>query len=171
VTDHRPEETPVPAPLPHRLRRRSTALVAAAALTLLAGCGGSDGTDDTAAPPASSSSSSAPAPSSGEASDASSSAPADEQGGTLAVTGVDFAFELESTDLAAGEYEVTLSNEGGASHDLRVEQDGEDIAMSEIIPPGETSTFTVALEPGEYVFYCSVGNHRGMGMETTVTVT
>jgi plastocyanin len=29
---------------------------------------------------------------------------------------------------------------------------------------------SVALAPGEYVFYCSVGNHRAMGMELTVQV-
>ncbi len=34
----------------------------------------------------------------------------------------------------------------------------------------KSSSVTVTLEPGEYVFYCSVGNHRQMGMEKTVTV-
>jgi uncharacterized cupredoxin-like copper-binding protein len=29
----------------------------------------------------------------------------------------------------------------------------------------------VSLQPGEYVFYCSIGNHREMGMEVAVTVT
>jgi plastocyanin len=28
----------------------------------------------------------------------------------------------------------------------------------------------VTLESGDYVFYCSIGNHRSMGMETTVSV-
>ena len=40
-----------------------------------------------------------------------------------------------------------------------------------LIGPGDSTTLTVDLEPGQYVFYCSVGNHRGMGMEVTVTVT
>ena len=52
-----------------------------------------------------------------------------------------------------------------------MERDGNDIGGTEMIPPGESTTFTVDLEPGEYVFYCSVGNHRAMGMEVTVTVT
>jgi plastocyanin len=141
--------------------RRAAALAAAAAL-LLTGCGGSgEDTGDAAA--SSSSSSAAPSSSSAEA-------PA-EPGGTVTVTGMDFEFDLASTDLAAGEYEIEFVNDGGASHDVRVEQDGEDVAQSDVIAPGETTTFTVTLEPGEYVFYCSVGNHRGMGMETTVTVT
>ncbi|MGB1696813.1 MAG: plastocyanin/azurin family copper-binding protein [Thermoplasmatota archaeon] len=42
-----------------------------------------------------------------------------------------------------------------------------------VIGSGETDTitFTVDLEPGEYVFYCTVGNHRGDGMEGMLVVT
>jgi plastocyanin len=154
-----PEETAVPRTAP---TTRRIPIVAAAAALLLTGCGGSgEDTDDAAA------SSSAPA-SSSAAPSSSAEAPAEspaEAGGTITVTGVDFEYEMDSTDLAAGDYEIEFVNDGGASHDVRVELDGEDVAMSEVIPPGETSTFTVTLEPGEYVFYCSVGNHRGMGME------
>ena len=148
--------------------RRSAVLAAAAAL-LLTGCGSSEDTEGDAA----SSASSAPS-SSAEAPSSSSEAPAEspaEDGGTITVTGVDFDFELDSTELTAGDYEFEFVNDGGASHDLRVELDGEDVAMSEVIAPGDTTTFEVTLEPGEYVFYCSVGNHRGMGMEVPVTVT
>ena len=145
---------------------RRAAVLAAAAALLLTGCGGT--TDEETSAPASPSTESA-APSS-----ASSEAPAEspaEAGGTMTVTGVDFDFELDSTELAAGDYEFEFLNEGGASHALVVERDGEDVAESEVIPGGETSTFEVTLEPGEYVFYCPVGNHRGMGMEVPVTVT
>ncbi len=147
-----------------RMHRRAAVLAAAAAL-LLTGCGGS--TDETGAP---ASSSSAAAPSSSASSDAPAESPA-EAGGTITVTGVDFAFEMDSTELAAGDYEIEFVNDGGASHDVRVERDGEDVGGSEVIPPGETTTAEVTLEPGEYVFYCSVGNHRAMGMEVDVTVT
>ena len=149
--------------------RRSAVLAAAAAL-LLTGCGGSeDGAEgDAASSPSSSSSASAEAPSS--SSEAPAESPA-EDGGTITVTGMDFEYELDGTELAAGDYEIEFVNDGGASHDVRVELDGEDVAMSEVIAPGDTTTFEVTLEPGEYVFYCSVGNHRGMGMEVPVTVT
>jgi plastocyanin len=86
------------------------------------------------------------------------------------VTGVDFSFELPSTNLTAGQYEITFTNNGHATHDVVVEKDGADVGGSETIPPGQSTTFTVTLEPGQYVFYCSVGNHRAMGMETDVTV-
>jgi plastocyanin len=73
--------------------------------------------------------------------------------------------------MAAGEYEFEVTNDGDASHDLVIERDGEDVAATEALSPGGTETLAVTLEPGEYVFYCSVGSHRSMGMEITVTVT
>jgi plastocyanin len=73
--------------------------------------------------------------------------------------------------MAAGEIEIEVTNDGDASHDLVIERDGEDVAATEILSSGGSETLTATLEPGEYVFYCSVGNHRSMGMEITVTVT
>ena len=151
------------------LPRRSAALVFAAALATLTACGGSDD-GDTAAAPSTSSSAATSSAAEDTGSESSSSAPAEEGGGTITVTGMDFEFDLAESELAAGEYEIEFVNDGGASHDVRVEQDGEDVAQSDVIPPGETTTFTVALEPGEYVFYCSVPGHREGGMEGTLTV-
>lgn len=90
----------------------------------------------------------------------------------LDVTSVDFDFdfELDDEDLTAGTYEITLTNDGSSTHDLVVERGGEDVAESEAVDPGESTTFTVTLEEGEYVFYCSIANHRAMGMEVPVEV-
>ena len=148
--------------------RRVRAGLLAAAVSLLAACGGGDDDGGDSA----SETSSSPAPTS--ASETASGAPGggDQQpAGTLAVTSVDFDFELPSTELAAGDYTIELANDGSSSHDLVVERDGEDVAGTDAIAPGEETSLTVTLEPGQYVFYCSVGNHRSMGMEVTVTVT
>ncbi|WP_051684274.1 cupredoxin domain-containing protein [Blastococcus sp. URHD0036] len=156
-----------------RARRAGVGLIAAALVTLSA-CGSDDdggGGDDSAA---TSSSSSSGAGSSSSPSETASGAPgagATDAVQTLAVTSVDFDFELDSTDLAAGDYTIELTNGGSATHDLVVERDGEDVAKTENVSPGQSSAVTVTLEPGEYVFYCSIGNHRAMGMEVTVTVT
>jgi len=155
-----------------RARRLGAGLIAVS-LGLLSACGGDD--DDGGAAAASSSSSGPASPSSSAASSsapaASTGVPEQPAGGTLAVTSVDFGYELPSTDLAAGDYTIDLTNGGNATHDLVVEKDGADVAATDTIGPGQTSSLTVTLEPGEYVFYCSVGNHRSMGMEVTVTVT
>ncbi len=79
--------------------------------------------------------------------------------------------ELSEDSFSAGSYTIEVVNEGNATHDLVVERDGADVAATENIAPGQSATLTVTLEAGEYVFYCSVGNHRAMGMEVQVTVT
>jgi plastocyanin len=156
---------PRSAPLPRRLRRRSAALVFAAALAGLTACGGGSDDDGTAASGSSAASSSAT-----DDSGSSSSAPAGETQ-QITATEADFSIALDSTDLAAGDYEIEVVNDGGATHDLVVERDGEDVVGSGDIAPGASGSVTVSLEPGEYVFYCSIGNHRQMGMEVTVNVT
>ena len=104
------------------------------------------------------------------ASSASGSDSAAGQAQALSVSEADFSIKLESGDLPAGDYTITVKNDGHATHDLVVEQNGSDVAKSDAIGPGDSATFTVTLEPGRYVFYCSIGNHRAMGMETDVTV-
>jgi plastocyanin len=153
--------------LTRRTARRGVPLLLAGLLALTA-CGGTDEEGGTTASPSSeTSTSSAPSSSAGAA----PSAPAET--GTTAATAslVDFDIELSKTELTAGEYEFEVTNDGGASHDFVVERDGEDVAATEVLSPGGSETLAVTLEPGEYVIYCSVGNHRGMGMEIAVTVT
>jgi plastocyanin len=152
-------------PFGTRARRASAAVVVALAAALLAGCGDGEPESDSAATTTS-------------ASEAESSSAGGETSGsdssgtqTIEVSSVDFSFELPEDAFAAGTYEITLTNNGDSTHDLVVERDGEDVAQSEQIGPGESSTFEVTLEEGEYVFYCSVGNHRSMGMEVPVEVT
>lgn len=152
----------------NRPSARLGATVLVVGLLTLTGCGSSDGDGGSPAAGASeTSTSSAPTSSAG----ASPSAPA--ESGTTAPTAslVDFGIELSETELAAGEYEIEVTNDGDASHDLVIERDGEDVAAIEALSSGGSETLAVTLEPGEYVFYCSVGNHRSMGMEITVTVT
>ena len=70
---------------------------------------------------------------------------------------------------------VTFSNTDPASavvqHNWVV--DGIAGASSDAIANGEQSSFdfTAPAEPGEFPFYCSIGDHRDRGMEGTLTVT
>jgi plastocyanin len=153
-----------PIPTVYRLLRGAGAL--ALVLAALTACGGNDGDDDAAA---TTSSTAEETTSSSAATSSDTGAPAETQ--AITATEADFSISLDEDSLTAGTYEITVVNEGGATHDLVVEQDGEDIAESGDIAPDDSATFTVALEPGEYVFYCSIGNHRQMGMELTVQVT
>lgn len=150
-------------------RRRTRAGVAVLALSVafLTACGDDSSDADTAGTTSPTTESSAAAPSSASTGSASTDAASD----VITVTAVDFSFALDQDSVPAGSYELRLVNDGGASHDLVVERDGDDVAGIDPIGPGEEATLTVDLEPGEYVFYCSIANHRSMGMEITVTVT
>jgi plastocyanin len=132
--------------------------VIAVALAALTACGGDDGGESAATTPAT-------APTAEEsATDAA-------QGQTLTATEGEMFIELSTGELSAGSYTIEVVNDGSATHDFVVERDGDDVAGTDTIAPGSSTTLEVDLEPGEYVFYCSVGNHRAMGMEVTVTVT
>ncbi|WP_167760587.1 cupredoxin domain-containing protein [Blastococcus sp. CT_GayMR16] len=152
--------------LPHLARGIAVLALGLGALTA---CGGDDdsgssATSSSEAPATSAATTSASAP-------ASPSAPGPAAPQTVTATEADFSISLDQDALTAGDYEITVVNNGRASHDLVVEQDGSDIAGTEMIAPGASATLTVDLAAGEYVFYCSVGNHRAMGMELTVQVT
>ncbi|MBW8765046.1 MAG: cupredoxin domain-containing protein, partial [Geodermatophilales bacterium] len=89
---------------------------------------------------------------------------------TLAATEADFSITLDKDTLPAGSYSILVTNNGRATHDLVVEQNGKKVAGSDKIQAGQSTTLDVTLDPGKYVFYCSIGNHRAMGMEINVTV-
>jgi plastocyanin len=160
--------------VPHRLRTapaRRIALGAAALLLALglAACGGSDddGEPAAASPPAASSATEEPQTSPSSSAPA---APSEQESEAVTVTAGDFELQADEDTFTAGEVTFTLVNDGGSTHDLVVERDGQDVAAASAVDPGQTSTVTVTLEPGRYVLYCSIANHRAMGMETTIEV-
>jgi plastocyanin len=140
---------------------------AALALGGLTACSNDSGGSNTAATSASE------APASSSAATSSSAGGGDStQTGSITATEADFSISLDKDTLSAGTYEIKVVNDGGATHDLVVEQNGNDVAGTDgTVAPGDSTTFTVTLDPGDYVFYCSIGNHRQMGMELTVRVT
>jgi uncharacterized cupredoxin-like copper-binding protein len=140
-----------------RLARGAAAL--AVSLTFLTACGadsGGAGASGTTSAGTSSETSGATSGSSG--------------GDSITATEKDFSISLDEDHLAAGTYDIEVVNDGHSTHDLVVEQNGKDVAKSDTIAPGESATLTVTLGKGSYVFYCSIGNHRSMGMETDVSV-
>ncbi len=66
--------------------------------------------------------------------------------------------------LKGDEIEVTFANEG--FHTFAIDA----IGLDEKIEDGKKITFFAPTEPGEYEFYCSVGNHRAQGQFGTLIV-
>ncbi len=158
---------------PTRSARHAAPLVLALGIALLSGCSGDESATDAAAsssaPPSSAATSSAEASTPASSAPA-SSAPAEAESETVAVTEGEMFIELSEDSFNAGTYTFEVTNTGSMRHDFVVEQNGEDVASTDVLQPGESTTLEVDLAPGEYVFYCSVGAHRAAGMEVSVTV-
>ena len=161
---------------PIRSHRTLPRLTGAAVLTLglagLTACGGSSSGSSAASTRTSGSAVSSSAESSASESSASESSASggSAEADALTATEKDFSISLSEDHVKAGSYTITVVNDGNATHDLAVEEDGTTKATSDSISPGESATLKVDLDAGEYVFYCSIGNHRSMGMETNVSV-
>jgi uncharacterized cupredoxin-like copper-binding protein len=132
------------------------------ALGLLTACGGDDGSDTAAT--TTSASTEAGTSSSAPATDAA-------QAQTITATETEFQIALDASSFPAGSYRIEVANDGTMTHNLEVERDGAEVATTDDIAPGRSATLDVTLEPGTYVFYCGIGQHRAAGMEVTVEVT
>jgi plastocyanin len=150
-------------------RLATGAAVLALGLGGLTACGGGD-SGSSAAATSTTASSAAPSSADSPASASSDSGSASEAE-ALKATETNFKIKLDEDHIKAGSYTITVVNDGEATHDLAVEQNGTTMATSDSIGPGEKTTLKVDLAPGQYVFYCSIGNHRAMGMQIDVTVT
>jgi plastocyanin len=124
---------------------RTLATLAAVLGLALAGCGGDD---------ESSSGSGGSEPSSGGGQQITLAAPED---GSL---------KFDKTELRAKAGTVTINFDNPSSVPHAVEIEGQ---KSETVTGAETSV-TADLQPGEYEYFCPVGNHASQGMEGTLTV-
>lgn len=92
-------------------------------------------------------------------------------GGTLqlAADPTQIAFDKTSLTSKPGEVTIDFDNPAALEHDVAIEQDGKEIAVSETITEGKTSV-SADLAAGTYTFLCTVPGHAEAGMEGTLTV-
>ncbi|WP_046468750.1 cupredoxin domain-containing protein [Allosalinactinospora lopnorensis] len=96
---------------------------------------------------------------------------------TISVEAGDNYFEGIPDTLPAGTTEIQFENVGDAQHDIVIGELGTlQVVASEggrlqvvVSDGGGSDSGLVELEPGEYLFYCSIPGHRP-DMEKTVTV-
>jgi plastocyanin len=92
--------------------------------------------------------------------------------GTLALTadpGGDPAYDRTRATVPAGRVELRLTSRAPVPHNITIARGSEVLAATDTITGADTAA-TATLRPGEYVFFCSVGDHRDQGMEGTLTV-
>lgn len=92
-------------------------------------------------------------------------------GGTLqlAASPTDLAFDTTSLSSKPGKVTIDFDNPSAIEHNVAIEKDGEELAVSELIKESKTSV-TAELAPGTYTFLCTVPGHAEAGMEGTLTV-
>ena len=90
----------------------------------------------------------------------------------LQVVAQEYRFGLSRLHLHAGLAVIELDNFGQDPHDLRVQRAGaKHVAGTGIVAPGQRADLTVRLTPGRYSFWCSLANHRQLGMHAELIVT
>jgi plastocyanin len=78
-------------------------------------------------------------------------------------------FDKTSLSAKAGKVTIEMDNPSDLPHAVEIEGNGVEVAGDTVTKDG-VSKATADLKPGEYDFYCPVGNHRDAGMEGTLTV-
>jgi plastocyanin len=111
------------------------------------------------------------APAGKEAPAAKPKASASGPGGTLqlAASETDLAFDKTSLTSKPGKVTIDFDNPAALEHNVAIEQNGKQIAISETLAKGETSV-SANLAPGTYTYLCTIPGHAEAGMEGTLTV-
>ena len=87
------------------------------------------------------------------------------------VTAQEFSYTLSRLHVHAGTTTIELVNLGQDLHDLRLQRRGSrHIAGLPTVAPGGHADLTVTLRPGRYSFWCSIANHRRLGMHAQLIV-
>jgi plastocyanin len=92
-------------------------------------------------------------------------------GGTLQLAADPTELKFDKTELTSkpGKVTIDFNNPSALEHNVAIEQEGKEIAVSELLAEGETSV-SADLPPGTYSFLCTVPGHAQAGMEGTLVV-
>jgi plastocyanin len=82
----------------------------------------------------------------------------------------DTAFEPAMLEAPAGRVTIEYTNPSPVSHDVAIARDSDVLAEGDLVTDGGTSTASGELQPGDYVYYCTVPGHREAGMDGTLSV-
>ena len=82
----------------------------------------------------------------------------------------DLAFDPPSLEASAGKVEIDFTNPAPIEHDVHIEHDGKEIAGSDLVSDGDSTSVSADVKAGDYTYYCSVPGHREAGMEGTLSV-
>lgn len=89
----------------------------------------------------------------------------------LGVSATEFHLTLSRASVKAGVVEIELQNDGQDPHDLRVRRVGGSHTFNvPLVDPGKRRTVAIHVKPGSYRLWCSVADHRALGMQAVLRV-
>jgi uncharacterized cupredoxin-like copper-binding protein len=90
---------------------------------------------------------------------------------SLGVQSSEFHLVLSRPSVKAGVVEIELQNVGEDPHDLRVRRvSGTHTFSIPMTAPGKRRSIVIRMRPGRYLLWCSVADHRQLGMQTSLRV-
>ena len=91
-------------------------------------------------------------------------------GSVVDVSLADFMIEPSQIVVEPGSHTFRVVNDGSEVHALEIEGPSGEVETGDL-EPGESADLTVDFsEDGTFEMYCPVHDHRGMGMEGSITV-
>jgi plastocyanin len=87
------------------------------------------------------------------------------------VTAKEYWYALSSRSVKSGPAVIEFVNFGQDPHDMRVQKIGTTKVYS--VPttqPGDHYDLSIKLLPGRYLMWCSIANHKQLGMQATLIV-
>jgi plastocyanin len=83
----------------------------------------------------------------------------------------EFSFVLSRQSIRAGSAIIELRNAGEDAHDLRMRRvGGTKVWAWPVTQAGGVADEQMTLKPGRYLLYCSLANHRALGMTALLVV-
>jgi plastocyanin len=87
------------------------------------------------------------------------------------VTAKEFWYALSSRSVKSGPAVIEFVNFGEDPHDMRVQKVGTTKVYSvPTVQPGDHYDLSINLAPGRYLMWCSIANHKQLGMQATLIV-
>jgi hypothetical protein len=89
----------------------------------------------------------------------------------LGAGATEFHLVLSRSSVRAGVVEIELQNVGQDPHDLRIRRVGGTHTFSiPLTRPGARRSVAINMRPGRYRLWCSVADHRAVGMQALLRV-
>ena len=89
----------------------------------------------------------------------------------LGVSATEFRLTLSRASVKADVVEIELQNDGEDPHDLRLRRVGGHHTFTiALTRPESRRSIEIHVRPGRYRLWCSVANHRALGMQALLRV-